>query len=535
MNIVVAKGAQVDALLADGAFRERWDALLRACPWATRFQSSAFVAAWSRSYTMGSEPVLAYSMAPDGTLAGLLPLGMDRLTRTWHVAGAHQAEYQTWLAMPDGGDAFIDAALATLKADYGLRALEFRYLPPGAPLTWTKKNHWRRLCTVERRRRPLMLLGESSQAAASLKKTRNRNRLNRLKRKGTVRLAEMTTKTELAAVLPEIETLYDLRMGALRGSTPFHDDPCKRDFHLALMETPDLLHVSTLLVDDRVVAAHIGVREKDVLYNGIMAHSPFESRSSPSNLLTMMLAQELAKRGFRHVDLTPGFDLWKEHFADKHDHVNLLSVYPDAFACAAARARSVGRAAVVAALRRLQIEPRQVRTWIRNTISGRWLRTRKPVTYRLDLGGDRKFDARAEHSRDRLEDLFTFAGDEAAARQRFLGEALDSLEDGRHIYTLVRNARLVHFAWLDPAPDEEGRTALIGGFASMGGGELGDDAIRNGLEQICADAAAVPSREHIYALVDPADRRHRAALESIGFRAFDEPVAPRSSTDAAGA
>jgi len=129
MSIVIARGAEADAVLGDAAFRAKWAALHPNCPWSSVFQSPAFAATWYRVYKPAFEPVLVFREARSAGLSGLLPLAVARDSGTWQLAGAPQAEYQAWLALPKDGQPFICEALTALRESGMTGPLTFTYLP----------------------------------------------------------------------------------------------------------------------------------------------------------------------------------------------------------------------------------------------------------------------------------------------------------------------------------------------------------------------------------------------------------------------
>jgi hypothetical protein len=105
---------------------------------------------------------------------------------------------------------------------------------------------------------------------------------------------------------------------------------------------------------------------------------------------------------------------------------------------------------------------------------------------------------------------------------------MNAITRGCHIYTLVRNGRLIHYGWLDPTARPTKGFAVIGGFESPAGTILSESDILAGLEQMCRDAAVLKNVDFIYATIDVADLAHRQALEKIGFLRSQLPVDNRN-------
>ncbi len=325
-SIELVSGDDALRLLAEPAFQEAWDALLARCPWGTAFQRRDFTALWYATYEAVYAPLMVVGYAPDGAVVGVLALGVERASGRLLAAGSHHAEYQTWIAEQELGDAFASAAVEAVRARHPGAALVFRYLAPGSPIAWTGDEPWAGRCVRSPMLRALLDTDDDERGAASLRKKSNRSRLNRLKRGGELVFERVTSPAEFVAALDEIIPVYDLRQGAAHHVLPFAIDPLKRAFHESMLALPDFLHVSTMRVGGRIVAAHIGVLTGDSLSLGVYTHAPELAKHSPGKLHLLMLAGLLAEEGVATLDLTPGPG-WKERFASRTDHVDTLEVH----------------------------------------------------------------------------------------------------------------------------------------------------------------------------------------------------------------
>src|ERR1700752_4183894 len=141
-------GSDAFDLLHDEVFQESWRALYEYCPWATAFQSYEFVSRWYEIYREYFDPVIITKVSHDRSeLQGLLTLAVSHESGLLISAGAHQAEYQTWLADPSLGNSFIEEALAELRINFPGRVIVFRYVPPLAPREWLGPDRpWGKVC-----------------------------------------------------------------------------------------------------------------------------------------------------------------------------------------------------------------------------------------------------------------------------------------------------------------------------------------------------------------------------------------------------
>jgi CelD/BcsL family acetyltransferase involved in cellulose biosynthesis len=324
--VSIHQGADAWALLAERGLLRNWEELAAACPWATPYQSSYFVTTWLRHYRTRYSPVVVTMRARDGTLSGLLVLALSRNGRRLEVAGAHQAEYQAWLAKPGGQLDFIERAVALVDRVLPGHDLKFKYLPRGLPIEEIRDSTlFRARGGITAHSRPLMRL-DPDQLDESLRKKSNKSRWARLRRLGPLEFTRITDPQAFAAVFDPIIASYDERQGAANGVLPFAQDPDKKAFHLDLMRgRPGFLHVTVTTLSGKVIAAHIGVAGTSEVHLAIVCHSQAHAEHSPGKLHLLRLGRMLAQEGVQTLDLTPGGD-WKERFANARDDVYILTI-----------------------------------------------------------------------------------------------------------------------------------------------------------------------------------------------------------------
>src|ERR671914_882907 len=202
MRVDISKGGAASELLHSPEFRAQWERLYADCPWASVFQSFAYASTWYEVYQSRFTPLLVDAYDQWGQLSGLFPLAVDA-NGSLVAAGGRQAEYQVWLARPGEGDAFIEAAVERLTAEFPGRTLTLRYVPPNAPLQWLRNRDIARRCGMRSVRRGLMDLREVD-AEAALRKKNNRIKLNRLQRVGPVEYERLTEPEAIDALLEQI-------------------------------------------------------------------------------------------------------------------------------------------------------------------------------------------------------------------------------------------------------------------------------------------------------------------------------------------
>lgn len=462
-KIEMVRGAEANALLQDTGFQRAWSTLSSTCIWGTPCQTWAFAEAWLSAYADRYEPLLIIQNDQSGRLRGLLPLAIERSSGSIVHVGAHQAEYQVWLATADNASSFIESALDALAATYPGKRLELQYLPPGSPVGWCEAGtRWGKRALLQEKRRPLLALGPGSAVEESLRKKSNKSRINRLKKVGPLTLVRIQTREQLSAVIDTIADYCDLRQGAINATLPFRDDPFKKEFCLRLMERPETTHASALMLGDEIVAANIGLLNRTSVSLGIVVHSPLLAEHSPGKILILLLAQELGKQGFSDLDLTPGGDLYKDRSADHSDTVYVLRLYFSHrdYILEAVKARLHS-----AAIRNLKtLSPTTVsrlKTVYKSGFRGFLARMKssflhsdltrhKPVSYRISAEQARQYPSCSIFKRNCISDLLCYEppSKRAPSKTEFLVDAARNLEAGAQAYTLVEDGVLLHCGWI---------------------------------------------------------------------------------------
>lgn len=326
-ELMLDVGEEAWALLSQDLFLTDWDALYKACPWTTVFQSRAFVATWYKTYRSKYLPIIIRAVY-DGKLTGLITLAAPASGNKGHIVGAGQfeAEYHAWLTDASDDGSFIKAALSKVQQQFPHFAIHLRYIPPQAPLQWVSEQYWKKRSVVYAVSRPLMDMNDPGRDKM-FRKEEFRSKLNRLKRLGQVEFERVTSKDHFAAIVKELIVLYDFRRGAMFNKNLFKEEPLKADFLMGLFEQ-NLLHVTVLKVNGQIFASIAATTMNDQLHLcGINVHIPFHAKYfSPGFVHFILLGQQLAKEGVAVFDLTPGGDFYKKRMAIRHDQVYELMI-----------------------------------------------------------------------------------------------------------------------------------------------------------------------------------------------------------------
>ncbi len=527
----------------DGDLKRQWHSLYEQCPWATVLQSWAYVAIWYESYRHGFTPAVVVGRNANNEVVGILPLAVSRQTGHIEVAGSNRAEYQGWLSTGSEGDVFIQDALHLLNLHFPNQQLQFLFLPDGVPLHWIHDSEWKNRCELREHSRALLRIGDGSSFLHSLKKKSNKSRLNRLERLGPVKFELITDRAALASIVDDLLAYKRLRWERFN----YPQDPYKKDFYLAMMDAPRLVHATVLRAGEHIAAAHIGLYNRQTVVLGSMIHSPFLAQHSPGKLLLLMLGVELAKQGIPIFDLTPGGE-YKERFATHHDHVHALTVF---FKRTAYLKHKAKRAVINSGKRVLEYAGLSRNQVFETVHAARALLKRIPFSsipsrlfiavkktirclkelriYSMDVEQIRTLPNPMLMKRDCLRDLLAYQPAEAwqSSARAFLSQAPAPLEQGNHFYTRVEDDKLIYVGWLIkrqnrspltdvgqdfyPLPD----SALLFDYYSHP--ERGKDSYGACLYQMLHDAACIPNTKRVYIAVPADNSPSRHVVEEAGF------------------
>ena len=459
MNVQLLIGDDALERVNSEEFRSEWKALYACCPWATASLHPDFVAPWYRHYHALFLPVIVVEEDGNGSLTGLFTLALRRNGRRLSGAGDHQAEYQGWIQGPDAGSGFIVNAVRELRALFPRADICLRYLPPGIPLRWVEEGVCAQFCSLRSHPRPIMRIDAAAMDRQRNKKNHRQN-YNRLKRVGEVQFQRVVEHDHFIRVFDDICDQYDFRQAALYRSMPFASDPAKRRFYLELHQN-GLLHTTILTVGEEVAASHIGLLSQDrAVHLGINTYDPALAAHSPGNLLLAMLGVHLATEKMPVLDLTPGGDGYKEHFATEHDAVHELTIYSNTkrrmrmeallgvIRYGKTRLRTAGYRtadvqAVVAKLKGVRLSGwRELLETLRARLNSRqceFRHCRSPQAVTAD---------RLPISRNRLRDVLKFDAQGSSVKFReFSDLVMKRLERSNDLYCFVYEGRLQIFCW----------------------------------------------------------------------------------------
>ena len=537
MKITLAVGADAARLLGDGAFRAKWRDLYDRCPWATVFQTAAFLDPWFEIYGDRYRPVLAMGSRTEASLDGLLILVSAADSGELFHAGTHHAEYQAWMAAPADGNLFIELALDELARRLPKASLRFIYLPPSAPLDWAAPgSRWGRCCDLAPVPVPLLALADAKALDAlrrkRLRKSVRKWKLEELERMGGLRLEEIENPASFAGLFDEIIDYSDFRHGAVHDVLPFRRDARKKLLYLAMARVPGLLDISVLRVGGRLISACINYQNRGRVLLGIIAHSPFFADYSLGSIHILDLAARLAERKtVADFDLSPGGG-YKDRFATRYENSHILTVSLDPSDADRRRRerRLVETARAILAKTGLESTAKLMASVMRAP-AAHWARfqawlwsTVEISVYSLDADRIGAFGPSAGFRRDSLADLLRLR---PPAAQTYLETALARFERHGHVYTLVQDGSPGCSLWTTPIQSQvlvpeagtelllpPGSAAVYGFAAGAHGGSLYEAALRHAIQQEFSGSSDL---HRVYTWVPAADRKRQVVLEKLGF------------------
>lgn len=549
MNIEVFGDCDADKLVEDAEFGRKWEALYRRCSWASVFQSRDFILSWYDAYKGLYTLVVLTGHHPDGELAGLFILAVNRESGRLSVAGDQLAEYQAWLAAPNDGNEFIEAALSRLGAIFPTRSLCLLFMLPEVPVDWAVTgSRWKNRCHVRTLPRGLMEIGDGASIHEKLRK-KKRSKLNRLKRLGEMRLDRIDRPEKLEAVFDEITCYQALRLRAVYHLPAAPRNPLMRTFYLNLARRGGILHATALRVDDQLASAQIHVHNRGQVLLGLIAHSPFYARYSPGELHLLLTGLELAREKIPTFDLTPGGQ-YKERFATHYDDVRVVVVF---FRRADYWRNKIVRwlvEVVKSAMLGLRVQPERVRAAASRMLElkSRWGRmkptdlikaavgeikrvcwhTEELAIYSCELVSRREPAASPGMARDRLSDLWAYSPSDASQPpiSQFMKQALENLEAGHHVYTRLREGRAVQYGWLMRPQNDKALTVrgheillppdsvLLTEFYT----EAGEFFTPDFLSRMLFEASDIFGAKRAFICVSAKNHAQREVIENTGFR-----------------
>lgn len=447
-------------ILADPLFLQSWKTLQENCPNTSVFQDQSFVCTWYETYCSSWEPAIIVSRNSSGIFVALWFLAYSQTTKQLVNAGAHQSEYQVWLALSGEEEQFIKDSWNIIKTHFNFNKLQFRYLPKTNNCDFSDyfsnmKNHM----YIRKMSRPLLNITESV-VKEMCSKSSNKSKINRLKKLGELEFRRINNRFELELVLEELISFYDFRQGAEHNVVPFRKDSDKRRFYINLFcASPQKVMITVTYLNNKPIAGFYGQINDKMVHLGMIMHSPFHNMYSPGKIHIIQLCQYLLSEGFVLLDLTPGGDSWKERYAKLHDEVAFVILFRSVFI----QKIAVLKYETIKQLKKMGIKPDEIRAFLGSIININLTSiTKKIRSILLNDSKDLLYIYRGEinsiaHEHDSqiqcnsLNDLISYSPDKfSPPPNEFLAKANSLFEMGASSYSICKGNRLAGCGFLHP-------------------------------------------------------------------------------------
>ena len=529
-TIKILIGSEVLSIIENVDFQYKWDILYKSCPWATVFQSVAFVSTWYKLYHQSYLPILVMSENKNeltGLITLALPSTIPKHKKHFIIGAGHrEADYQTWLAAIPFGNSFITAALFKIKEVFPKNEVMLRHLTPNTPLEWSKNNFfWKKNCVLHSFKSPLVNLNKFSTSKRDRKRIQRLNKISYFSR--------ITNAQDFISILPELAANYDFRQGAMFNKNPFRNDPLNQKFITSLFEQ-NLLHLTVLKSNQKIIASVAVLIGKNKAHlGGINFHSPLYADYSPGFVHFLMLAQQMAAEGIESFDLTPGGDAYKDRLSTNHEEVHILvTTYSRLYYYKRQLKNHIYQKLIKAGIRPMTVELYLKRflytlreTGITNVFHNKVTNLIKKDTIKAYIINSCVTDvALLNVNKDNLNDLLDFESKGTRlTRWGFLEDAMRRLEAGEHVYTLARNGRLLACAWLRPpkAGPNFGRFTLPDGAVALHRiycHPVFDSKLSDFLITVTQEVLKNNTNKYLFAFANDRNRVLSKALNLSGFR-----------------
>lgn len=547
LTIKILQEQEVFDLIKNTDFLETWHQLAMADLKDTIIQEPAFVISWYKAYETVYGPLLLLAYDPDQQLIGVMPLAINRLSQRLAPAGDTQAEYHGWVCKPAYNETFLVEALITIKHAFSLRRWQWVWLPTGTDINWFESPKLKAAgvyVSWQSQKAPLWDLHDKDRLTKSLKNRAFRVKINRYKRRGTLKLEKITSADQLKGYLSQLAQQCDFRKEATYNVRPFEDDPNKARFLMERINYPTANHVTVLLLNNRPLAFHYGTADQERVHLGIITYDPSESKNSPGNVLLLLLGQLLTEEGYRFFDLTAGSDPYKDRFSNCHQLLHRPSVFFSQVEHQKGKLRLFIKRNLMALCKKYS-DPHRIRikiadykekiSLLRTMKRGDLLKLCKQALYsqqsyqlyqaETNLLPDAEEESGLRHQC--YEDLMAYKGDYPYRNRRcLLKNALDRFLIGEEVFTQAATDGLSGFIWLkfDEKPLPLGTTGKQLEISDKGillydlfyDNSAHDDAMALFLRQVLAN---VKKREvSVLLLLNTKQDKWKHLVESCGFQ-----------------
>ncbi|GGZ14943.1 hypothetical protein GCM10007049_03710 [Echinicola pacifica] len=461
-NFEIISGQKARELFRSKDFLNLWKDLYAKCPWSTIFQSPEFIITWFDVYE-NQDPFLL--IAKSGRqLQGLMFLTNKEGESTLYYPGFKLAEYQSWLSTEADNSEFVAEAFSLFASEYPNRGIHLNYLNVGTPIdqlatdSKVSQNLW-----LKSHEQPLMKCDPEA-LEKELKKKNKKEKINRLKRLGSLEFVQIKDSTYFESIMPTLAIQNDIRKGAMYGKFAFSDDPKRSEFLIDCFKK-GILHTTVYKVDEEIIASNAGFQSESMVHlQGVNTHSPLFAKYSPGILHFLHLGIELHHQGFEYFDLTPGgaggykamlsTDIMETQELFFGSKWKVKKLYSKEFVKNKVK-------------KFLEKDTKGLEKWLQQKIEKKTQKgktvdqsiqpgyfmdcsncSKDLYTIKLSELPEAQKIKKASYQKNSLADLLLF--DLSDKKQLFISDAMRRLENGQQLYTRTEQDRLISALWLIP-------------------------------------------------------------------------------------
>lgn len=452
ITVKIIRGDDALKYASDEAFLSKWKSLAENTAHKTVFQQSEFVSLWFHHYQQYFEPILVIGFSESEQLVGLIPLAIEKKSGILTQAGAQLAEYSGWLCVPSQSDAFLSKAFKAIKSDITFSQWKWTYIAPGTDTSWLRSSKLKSIgiyAQFESMDSPILDLHDEEKLKKVLKNKSVKSKINRLKRKGELKIERITEQSRAFELMDQVTDLVNFRHESAHHDAAFEDDQLQRSFYEARSSNLKDNHFSVLWAGEKLLAFHYGYIDEDTIYIGLSAFDPTESKHSPGVIFLIYLANLLIEEGIRYIDLTPGGDEYKERFSNTHNVLYIPTIHTSMLEQSKQSLKNNCKSLAMNALKICNIDKDQIKK--------RFTKESKTKTYSQNdfdlysIKSDR-YEIKQSHQNINIQsysDLLDYKqGDNGISRQMILSDATYRFSREDTLFTSHQGSQLHAFSWL---------------------------------------------------------------------------------------
>ncbi len=454
ITVKIIRGDDALKYASDKAFLNKWKTLADNTAHKTVFQQSEFVSLWFHHYQQYFEPILVIGFSGSEELVGLIPLAIERNSGILTQAGAQLAEYSGWLCTSNDNDAFLQAAFKAIKSDIPFSQWKWTYIAPDTDTSWLRSNQLKNTgiyAQFESMDSPILDLHDEEKLKKVLKNKSVKSKINRLKRKGELKIQRITEQSRALELMDQVTDLVNFRHESAHHDAAFEDDQLQRSFYEARNNNLKDNHFSVLWVGEKLLAFHYGYIDEDSIYIGLSAFDPTESKHSPGVIFLIYLANLLIEEGIRYIDLTPGGDEYKERLSNTHNVLYIPTIHTSMLEQSKQSLKKNCKALAINALRSCNIDKDQIKKRFNKESN---TKTYSQNDFDLYSIKSDRYVVKQSHQGQNINiqsysDLLDYKqSDNNISRQMILSDATYRFSREDTLFTIHQNSQLHAFSWL---------------------------------------------------------------------------------------